>query len=163
MNIKIVSVAAVLLIVGLLYFGYRYQFSNPEMKRITPEERIALQKNMTIKEILEQAQYSVQVWRGILQETSLYDQLGDANRSFILFLMTDEIMVAPLIPTQAARDNLLEKWHALTLNKKIEIAKNYIIATEKPWRPEVGTQSFTTLGGRNCQLLLRILNRQIKD
>lgn len=87
---------AVVLIIGL-YVGYRYHLSKPEARRTTGEERIALQKNMTIKEILEQEQYSVQIWREILQETSLYDQLGDADRSFIMFLITDDIMVAPLI------------------------------------------------------------------
>lgn len=149
MKIKVILITILITILAAgLYIGYRYQAAPAEEKKLTRKEKIELYKNMSLQAVFDQEFYSRGTWREIFQETNLYQELADTSKFFILLVVPTEIMVAPFIATDGAIKNCLENWNKLPLEKKISLAKNYIIPTKELWAPKNGSVTLKTLGGK---------------
>lgn len=133
---------------------WKYRSAQKE-KEITPAEKRALQKNMTLQEVMHEVLLSHGTWPQIFKETSLDADLADPNKFFIVLVVPTEIMVAPFMPTEAAVKNCFQHWDPLSLDKKIKVAKNYIISTDKMWEPKDGTEHFKTLSGKKVSITIK--------
>lgn len=160
MNKKIIVASVIILLAAGLWIGYKYHtVGRYRSKELTSEEKIALQKekialqkNMTLKEVMNQELLAHGTWPQIFKETSLDADLADTNKFFIVLVVPTAAMVAPFMPTEAAVKNCLERWNSLSLEKKIKVAKNYIISTQELWTPKDGTEDFKTLDGRKISI-----------